>query len=162
MIILRPPKSDELTVASQLCLRSKAYWGYDTEFMSACVPELTITEEDVTRDMVILALENHELVGVAQVSNADDGCFLEKLFVNPSHMKKGIGRKLFEWSQSAAQKLGASQMIVEADPDAVPFYMAMNCEEAGSAPSGSIPGRTLPRFICDCDVSKVRSADIHS
>lgn len=147
MVTLRPPKSEELTAASQLCLRSKAYWGYDSEFMSACVRELTITTEDAARDMVILAVERHELLGVAQVSYADDGCFLEKLFVDPSNMKKGIGRTLFEWSRSAAQKLGASQMIVEADPDAVPFYLAMDCKEAGTASSGSIPGRTLPRLI---------------
>jgi hypothetical protein len=38
---------------------------------------------------------------------------------------------------------------IEADPDAVRFYQRMGARLAGSAASGSIPGRTLPRLILD-------------
>ncbi len=148
MITLRPPHPSELQAASALCLRSKAVWGYDADFMAACEAELTLDADDIAQDEVIVACEDDDLVGVAQVSNGNDGCYLEKLFVDPSHMGKGIGRQLFDWSRSAARRLGATVMIVEADPDAVPFYRAMRCTPAGTAPSGSIPGRTLPRLTC--------------
>lgn len=146
MIALRPPHPNELRAASDLCLRSKAFWGYDADFMSACREELTLRESDVSRDPIVPAFKEDELVGVAQISSGKDGCYLEKLFVDPAHMGKGIGRALFEWSISAARNLGAEIMIIEADPDAVPFYLAMTCREAGVAPSASIPGRTLPRL----------------
>lgn len=149
MITLRAPQPHELQAASELCLRSKAHWGYDADFMAACEVELTLSAEDLSRDMVVLAFADEEIAGVAQVSFDEDGCFLEKLFVDPSLMGKGIGRALFEWSCSAARQLGAEQMVIEADPDAVPFYLAMYCREAGFASSGSIPGRTLPRLVCD-------------
>lgn len=147
MISLRPPQMSELELATELCLRSKAYWGYDTEFMSACVAELTLSREDLLRDEIILAFQEFSLVGVAQVSNGNEGCFLEKLFVDPFTMGKGVGRKLFDWSISVACRQGAEEIIVEADPGAVPFYYAMLCKEAGTVQSGSIPSRRLPRLI---------------
>ena len=88
------------------------------------------------------------MAGVAQVSHDDDGCFLEKLFVDPGFMERGIGRALFRWSRLVAAGFGAREMIVEADPDAVPFYRAMGCTPAGTAQSGSIPNRILPRLVC--------------
>lgn len=151
MITLRRPSLDDLQAASDLCLRSKAFWGYDATFMAACVAELTLTEADISGDPVTLAFYGDELAGVAHVSNDKDECYLEKLFVDPAHMAKGVGRLLFEWSRSAACELGVRQMIIEADPDAVPFYLAMGCRKAGSAPSSSISGRMLPRLICDTD-----------
>ncbi len=151
MVALRKPDLDELEAASDLCLKSKAFWGYDAAFMSACVSELTLTEEDLSSTKVTLAISNGKLAGVAQVSNSEDGCFLEKLFVDPAFMGQGIGRTLFRWSCAAASQLAAINMIVEADPDAVPFYVAMGCTPAGKAPSGSISGRFLPRLICHLD-----------
>ena len=149
MIDLRHLSPDELSDASALCIRSKAHWGYGEAFMAACVDELTLTVDDIARDQVIIASIGGDLVGVAQVSCDAEGCYLEKLFVDPDHMGKGVGRRLFGWSVQAARDLGGTEMIVEADPDAAPFYRAMACRDAGEAPSGSIPGRSLPRLVYD-------------
>src|SRR5687768_14923343 len=40
----RPDEAEHLTA---LTLRSKAHWGYDADFMAACVPSLTITSERI-------------------------------------------------------------------------------------------------------------------
>lgn len=143
---LRDAKPEDLPGASDLCLRSKAYWGYDTVFLKACRDELTLTLDDLARDEIVLADENGRLTGVAQVSFGRDGCFLEKLFVDPRNMSQGIGRMLFEWCVSAARRVGATEMIVEADPQAADFYTRMGCERAGFASSGSVSGRSLPRL----------------
>ncbi|NJM35708.1 MAG: GNAT family N-acetyltransferase [Rhodomicrobium sp.] len=95
------------------------------------------------------------MVGVAQVSIDATGCYLEKLFVAPERMGQGIGRSLFLWSLESAKNLGAKELIVEADPDAAPFYKRMGCERAGSAPSGSIPGRRLPRLVHNLSPDRV-------
>ncbi|HMB74867.1 MAG TPA: GNAT family N-acetyltransferase [Kiloniellaceae bacterium] len=147
MLDLRSPLKEELTAASELCMRSKAHWGYSAAFMAACEAELALNEDDLDRDAVAVAVDDRKLVGLAQVSCDETGCFLEKLFVDPASMGQGVGRKLFQWSLGAALRFGATEMIVEADPDAVPFYKAMGCEAAGEVPSGSIPGRSLPRLI---------------
>ena len=147
MIGLRAPEPSKRHVASALCIRSKASWGYDEAFMAACKAELSLTEEDISTGLVMLAIENGDLAGVAQITQDGDETYLEKLFVEPDHMGKGVGRELFGWSHSTAARLGAAEMIVEADPGAVPFYLAMGCKQVGTAPSGSIPGRTLPRLV---------------
>lgn len=149
MIKLRPSRKGDLSAATQLCLRSKAHWGYDEAFIAACVDELTLTADDISRDAVALAHSGGALAGVAQVSNDADAFYLKKLFVDPDHMGRGVGRALFDWSVGAARDLGATRMIIEADPDAAPYYRAMSCRDAGAAWSGSIPGRSLPRLVID-------------
>lgn len=145
MVTLRTPALPELPTLSALCLRSKAYWGYDAAFMAACADELTLTEEDLS-DALVVAAQGETPIGVAQVSY-DGDCYLEKLFVDPNHMGHGAGRILFKWAVQAAGGLGASTMIVEADPDAVPFYEKMGCVAVGDVASGSIPGRRIPRLL---------------
>lgn len=145
-LVLRPPLEAELPAASELCLRSKAHWGYDSDFMQACRKELTLKTEDLTTSLVTLALSNETIVGVAQLSLAVREAELDKLFVEPRWIGHGIGRVLFDWSIQNARKIGARTMRVTADPDAVPFYEKMGFERFGEEPSGSIPGRVLPVF----------------
>ncbi|MEM9669431.1 MAG: GNAT family N-acetyltransferase [Pseudomonadota bacterium] len=146
-IQLRKPERDELDTASKLCLRSKAYWGYDRAFLDACVEELTLTETDLETGHVTIAVDDQGLAGVAHVAMDAEGCFLEKLFVDPDRMGEGIGRALFDWSVEAARGLAADTLIIEADPGAVPFYLKLGGVEDGWASSGSIPGRKLPRLV---------------
>ncbi|QYJ08598.1 GNAT family N-acetyltransferase [Qipengyuania flava] len=115
--------------------------------MARCEAELSLTPDDAGKGSAMVA-DRGALVGVVQVER-DTGrsCSLEKLFVDPDSMGTGLGRHLFAWAVSRARALGAREMVVEADPGAVPFYLRMGCKEAGSVPSGSIPGRSLPRLV---------------
>ena len=144
---LRALRSQELRAASALCLRSKAYWGYDDAFMAACKSELTLTEADLAEGHLIAAFDPYGLAGIAQISVAPSETHLEKLFVETDRIGSGLGRILFDWAATAARKASAQEMIIEADPDAAPFYEHMGCLRAGDAPSGSVAGRVLPRFV---------------
>ncbi len=149
MLTLRPPRPNELAAVTALCLRSKGHWGYDAAFLAACNDELTLTDADIEGDPVVVAIDARGMAGVAQVSIDGTGCYLEKLFVEPERMGEGIGARLFRWSVETARRLGARELIVEADPDAAAFYRRMGCVDAGKAPSGSIAGRKLPRLTYD-------------
>lgn len=144
---LRPARLDELEDLTALCLRSKAYWGYDAAFMAACVDELTLTPEDLEQDPISVLEDQNGLAGVAQVSLDQDGCYLDKLFIDTDRIGLGYGKRLFLWALVAARGLGATELIIEADPDAAPFYEKMGCRRAGETPSGSVAGRVLPRFV---------------
>jgi hypothetical protein len=65
--ILREPTVEELPVLSALCLRSKAMWGYDNNFMEACRGELTIEPSDLRLTSIAVAEKDGKIVGVAQV-----------------------------------------------------------------------------------------------
>lgn len=147
VLTLREPRTEDCRAASDLCLRSKAVWGYDPDFLERCRAELSLTPEILERDETQIAEADGRMLGVAQVSCDGGEAYLEKLFVDPGAMGRGVGRALFEWARSTARDRGASCLIIEADPEAAPFYRKVGAVDAGSAPSGSIPGRVLPRLV---------------
>ena len=144
---LRPARPDELDRLSALCLRSKAHWGYDAAFMAACAQELTLTPLDLEADQVVVLEDADGVAGIAQVGMDQADCCLDKLFIDPSRMGLGYGTHLYVWALDAARELGAQELIIEADPDAAPFYEKLGAKRAGEIPSGSIAGRVLPRFV---------------
>jgi GNAT superfamily N-acetyltransferase len=143
---LRPARTDEASLLTELCLRSKAVWGYDEAFMRACRAELTLTVADFTTSSLQVAVEADDVIGMAQVVVDGEAADLARLFIAPSTLRGGAGRKLFEWAVAEARSRGARWMWIEADPDAAPFYRRMGAVDDGVAPSGSIPGRVLPRL----------------
>jgi GNAT superfamily N-acetyltransferase len=146
VIHLRDARQDELPDLSELCLRSKAVWGYDDAFMIACRTELTMRPDELRSTHLQVAERHSSVAGLAQVKVAGTDADLLKLFVEPVLLGSGVGRLLFEWATTRARGLGAVRMIIDADPGAAPFYQRMGARHAGLAPSQSIPGRMLPRL----------------
>ena len=148
-LAIRPPTIDELVNLSDLCFRSKALWGYDEAFMEACRGELSFGLRDLELTSIAVAEHDGALVGVAQLKVVDDEADLLKLFVEPSVLRSGTGKALLAWATDVAKKLGAKRLTIEADPDAAPFYRRMGAYDVGQAPSGSVPGRMLPKLAMD-------------
>jgi len=146
MIWLRAARHNELPSLSELCLRSKAVWGYDDAFMAACRSELTLHPGELQSTHLRVAERGTIVAGLAQVKVVGTDSDLLKLFVEPALLGSGVGRSLFDWAVVTARGLGAVRMTIEADPGAAAFYERMGARDAGYAPSQSIPGRMLPRL----------------
>ena len=144
MLTLRTPGPDDAAALTELCLRSKAVWGYDAQFMEACRDELTITPEMLNSSYLQVAESEGCLIGVAQVTLETDFAELSKLFVEPTRLRCGAGRQLFDWATRTAHQAGATELVIGADPQAAGFYRRMGAIDAGTVASGSIPGRRLP------------------
>ena len=154
-LVIRRPSVDELPGLSDLHFRSKAVWGYDQEFMKACRSELSFSPRDLELTHVAVAEEDRRILGVVQVRISAEDAELLKLFVELEVLRKGTGKALFAWATDISRRMGAHRMIIEADPEAAPFYRGMGACDAGTAPSGSIPGRMLPRLTFDVLLCKV-------
>ena len=139
---LRPARPDEARLLSALALRSKAYWGYNDSFMAACRHELRIRGDEVAARHVTVAEINGQVAGHYTI----DGTDLGQLFVDPVHIGRGVGRALWKHAIGTARKLGIHTLSIDSDPFAEGFYLAMGATRVGSTPSGSIPGRVLPRL----------------
>jgi GNAT superfamily N-acetyltransferase len=74
---------------------------------------------------------------------------LDALFVEPAFIGKGFGRLLVEHAKSVASTMGGTKLIIQGDPNAERFYLAMGGVLTGRKESGSIPGRFLPTFSVD-------------
>lgn len=148
-VTLRPPRPDEAKALTALCRRSKAVWGYDDAFMRACAQELEISAKDIAATAMQVAAVDHRLIGVVQIGIEGDEAELAKLFVDPGAQRSGAGRALFAWAIATARAAGAQVMTIDSDPGAADFYRRLGAADAGVIPSGSIPGRMLPRLIVD-------------
>ena len=122
--------------------------------MEACRGELSFGLRDLELTPIAVAEHDGRLIGVAQLKVVDDEADLLKLFVEPSVLRSGAGKALLAWATDVAKKLGAKRLSIEADPDAAPFYRRMGAYDVGQAPSGSVPGRMLPKLamnLCPAD-----------
>ena len=156
MIKLRDVRLDELPSLGELCLRSKAVWGYDDAFMAACRAELTLRPAELRSTHLQVAERDTAVIGLAQVKVTGTEADLLRLFVEPAQLKSGVGRLLFAWAVAKARDLGAVRMMIEADPGAAPFYERMGARHAGSVASQSIAGRMLP--LLQLELETFRSA----
>jgi GNAT superfamily N-acetyltransferase len=144
--MIRAPTIEELASLSELCLRSKAVWGYNGEFLEACRGELSFDQRDLQLTAIAVAEHGGKVIGVAQVKVMGNEADLLKLFVEPCVLRRGVGRTLFTWAANFARGKGATRLIIESDPSAAPFYRRMGAYDLGQAASGSIPGRMLPKL----------------
>ena len=141
---LSPPTSADLPALSALCLRSKGHWGYSSDFLDACRTELTLTKRDLAETEMLMAKHDDAYAGLVQVTRDQAPADLLKLFIDPPFIGTGLGRTFFDWAVAEARSQGCAAMMIDADPDAAPFYQAMGADLVGEIPSGSIPGRILP------------------
>ncbi|MEY9932036.1 N-acetylglutamate synthase-like GNAT family acetyltransferase [Catenulispora sp. GP43] len=148
-VTLRSARPDEAELLTELVMRSKAHWGYSDEFMERCRAELTIRAEEMAPSRMTVAESQGRVVAVATLEGEPPEGELGSLFVDPDVIGKGVGRRLLQHMLDMARGIGARTVVLDADPNAEPFYEAMGFVRVGVVPSGSIPGRTLNRYAFD-------------
>jgi len=147
MVTIRPARPEEAAALTLLCLRSKSHWGYDAGFMQQAATGLTLSEPMISAGQVLVAERGTGcLLGVAAIARLDSaGAFdLALLFVEPTVIRTGVGRTLFDAAVRHAARQGARHLSILADPFAEAFYQRLGAVRIGEAPSDSIPGRVLP------------------
>jgi GNAT superfamily N-acetyltransferase len=150
MPAVRPARAGEGECLTALCVRSKAHWGYDAEFMRLCTAALTVSEASIAAGRVLVATDAAgRTIGTVSVAEDGDMAELALMFVDPSAIGGGIGRALFEEAVGLARRLGYRRMAILADPNAAAFYQRMGARFVRDAPSDAIPGRTLPLYEYD-------------
>jgi GNAT superfamily N-acetyltransferase len=141
--VIRDAHADECEALSELAYASKASWGYDDDFMTACRDELTVRPADLERVRVRVAVDDAgSLEGFAGLDDDE----LIWLFVAPDRQRAGVGAALFVDACALARANGVTRLRVEADPFAAAFYERLGGALRGEVSSGSIPGRVLPVF----------------
>ncbi|WP_409492189.1 GNAT family N-acetyltransferase [Amycolatopsis sp. cmx-11-12] len=134
-----PHEADDITA---LARRSKAYWGYEQEFLDRVRDLLTVRPEQIRGEQVIVAERGERLLGYYQLGGTPPGGELADLFVEPDAIGTGLGRRLWDHATSAARKRGFRKLELESDPHAEPFYLHMGAQRVGEREVA--PGRLLP------------------
>jgi GNAT superfamily N-acetyltransferase len=143
---MRPARADEAGALSALALRSKAQWGYGAPFLDACRADLTFGPDELGARRAVVAEESGHVVGFYTLDGTPPQGELGNLWIEPAHLRRGIGRLLWNHATAVAADLGFTTLILESDPHAEGFYLAMGAERIGVVPSTVVPDRTLPRM----------------
>jgi N-acetylglutamate synthase-like GNAT family acetyltransferase len=147
---IRRASAEEAGDLSELALRSKAYWGYDTEFLTRCRDELTLDAEQIEANPTFLIEEQGALLGFYAVQQiASDRMELSFLFVEPTAIRRGHGRTLIEHAKRRVREAGFRILEIQGDPHAADFYYSAGARLVGSRVSASILERVLPVFEID-------------
>jgi GNAT superfamily N-acetyltransferase len=86
-------------------------------------PELMVLEPPAGDDVVLVAEVTARLVGFATARALGDNTLtVRDLFVDPDHMRSGVGRALIDAVVAAARRSGRTRIEVEANRHAVAFY----------------------------------------
>jgi GNAT superfamily N-acetyltransferase len=150
-IVFRSAVPDDAGALTELAMHSKVHWGYDARFMELCRAELTMTAARMAEEeIVVVGGAGRGLAGFASFSRDPDGTVeVMNCFVEPALIGTGIGRALMSELIARARAMGVAVMMVDSDPQAEGFYRRHGFRRVGVAPSGSIPGRSLPRLRLD-------------
>ena len=147
---IRQALPSEVKRLSELAFRSKSYWGYSDQFMQACLEELTLDQHYIESNPTFVIEVERSVIGFYSLEHISASeVELGYLFVEPTFIGKGYGRKLIAHSQQEARHLGYKQIIIQGDPNAEQFYRAAGGSAVGTRKSTSIPDRELPLFRID-------------
>jgi len=147
-IVVRKAVWEDADVLTDLAMRAKASWGYDEAFMEACREELTMTPARMAAWQVWVAETDGEAAGMIAL-NLTQGAEVEDFFVEAGLQGQGVGRALMDVLLEACRTAGVTTLEVDADPNAEGIYAKLGFSTVGRSPSGSIPGRWLPRMRRD-------------
>jgi GNAT superfamily N-acetyltransferase len=144
---IRRARPDEAGELSALAMRSKAYWGYDDEFLRACRAALTFVPGDLAPLRAHVAQnESGPVLGFFTIAGEPPCGRLEHLYVEPDAIGSNVGRTLLLAARDLARSLGFRTLLIDADPNAEAFYLRHGAVRDGEIPSESIAGRMLPRL----------------
>src|SRR5438270_9194878 len=130
-IRIRPALPEEAQLLSELALRAKGHWGYDQDFLEACRSELTLTPDYIAAAPVFVLEEEAQVIGFYGLREQGDELELLYLFVEPSAINRGYGKRLWKHAVELAAKRGFREISIESDPYAEAFYRAMGAQPVG-------------------------------
>jgi GNAT superfamily N-acetyltransferase len=136
LVTIRPAVPSEAEVLTGLALVGKRHWGYPEPWLQTWRGLLAISPDYVAAHVVYCAEDGTgRVVGFYALEHDGGGCRLEHLWLEPSLIGTGLGRRLFEHAVEAARALGAAEMLIEADPNAEGFYLHMGARRVGETVS---------------------------
>ena len=112
-ISIRRARADEAGLLSDLAFRSKAHWGYPTDWLELWRPELTVDPRDLEAAPTFVAVDESSTLGfyLLKPTGRADACELDFLFVEPAAIGRGVGQALFEHACNTARGLGYRSMV---------------------------------------------------
>ncbi len=146
---IRDALASDAPALSALARASKAHWGYPAAQLEAWAAALEISPACIDAMHVRVACRDGVVLGCYALACESGRCELEHFWVAPHAMGCGVGAALFADARRCAAKLGAREIAIDSDPNAVGFYLRLGARPVGetAAPIEGAPDRVLPRLV---------------
>ena len=148
--VVRDARIDEVEELTSLCIRATEDEGYDAGFIARALAGLAADVRLINGKCVLVAEDDqNKVVGVVGVRPSGYGglILLERLFVDPSSKRKGVGQTLFQAAIERAAKMAGCALLIYANPTVAGFYERQGGIRIGEAPFVFSPELSLPIFI---------------
>lgn len=106
-------------------------WGDPAGTLAGWKEQLSITATDVEARPVFVAELEGALSGFYSLTPGTPDWKLDNLWVAPAQARCGIGTALLRHSLVQARLGGAARVLVDADPNAEPFYLHCGAVRTG-------------------------------
>jgi ribosomal protein S18 acetylase RimI-like enzyme len=143
---IRPARLGERAALEELQRRSSMHEPMYREQLAAHPEAIELPDEQIRSGAVRIAEQDGAIVGfVVLLASGAGACELDGLFVEPSRMRAGIGRRLIDDAKAIARRAGAARIDVIANPQAVAFYRRVGFRTTGEAETtfGKAPRMSL-------------------
>ncbi len=142
---IRRAVEEEFQRISDLAYRSKGHWGYDSDYMDAARKDLTITPSEIVENDVFVLDEEQGIIGFYELKElSPQETELLWLFVDPTAIGRGYGKRLWSHAVETAKADGYKRMRIKSDPYAEGFYLKQGAIRVGELPSTVLPDLMLP------------------
>lgn len=128
---IRPARRSEAAALHDLTQRSVMYWGYDPAFLDWEPEAIAVTPEFLDATISYVLTERQNTLGYYSLWQKAEGLYLDKLFVDPERIGTGLGKRLWVHAITTARGTDVATLLIDADPNAAPFYRAMGAEWIG-------------------------------
>ena len=130
---IRPAHPSEREALEELQRRSSLHGPMYRAQLEAHPDAIELPAEQIAAGLVRVAEDEGAVVGFSVLlpPSAAGMCELDGLFVEPSVMRTGAGRRLIEDAKARAREQGAVRIEVTANPQAVEFYEAVGFVTVG-------------------------------
>jgi len=138
----RKAELEDISELNRISLVSKRHWGYPEEWIENWMDALTLLPENIKQQQILIGAINSEIIGFCSITENEKQYEILHLWLLPEFIGRGYGKKLL--SQTLKEFINTDKpVIVEADPNAEPFYKGQGFVTFDKIES-SPPGRFLP------------------
>ena len=135
---LRKAEKADLPALNRISLASKRYWNYPDHWIEKWKPMLRVRASDLQNQTFLILENEREIMGFSALYEEEQYFEITHFWILPTYIGQGYGKllmkKLLEYSVNTTKDI-----IVEADPNAVPFYESqgfVTYDRVESNPSG--------------------------
>lgn len=143
MRIVRSRPEDAATLTA-IAFEAKRAWGYPERWIQGWAPTLTISPGYISSFPTFSAVVEMDISGFCALRTSGAEATIDHLWVLPASWRKGVGRALFRHAEAVARTAGATVLVMESDPNAEGFYLAMGAVRVGRVPA---PMEGVERFL---------------